>query len=71
MLVKMFVEVEGGVAVVRNNSNSQQPDYISSKKPLTLLLNSAQTIKTTITNRLLLKTSNQTTNVFTTIKKKI
>ena len=38
-----MVEEEAGVAVVRNDSNNEQTPYISSKKPSTLPLNSAQT----------------------------
>ena len=37
------------MAVVRNNSNNEQTPYISSKKPSTLLLNSAQTTNKHIT----------------------
>ena len=48
MLLRMFEE-EGGVAVVRNNSNDEQAPYISPKKPSTLPLNSAQTINKHIT----------------------
>ena len=40
---------EGGVAVVRNNSNDEQTPYISTKKPSTLPLNSAQTTNEHIT----------------------
>ena len=42
MLLRM-IEEEGGVAVVRNNSNDEQTPYIPLKKPSTLPLNSAQT----------------------------
>ena len=42
MLLRM-IEEEGEVAVVRNDSNDEQTPYISSKKPSTLPLNSAQT----------------------------
>ena len=42
MLLRM-IEEEGGVAVVRNNSNDEQTPYISLKKPSTLPLNGAQT----------------------------
>ena len=46
MLLRMFEE-EGGVAVVRNNSNNERTSYISPKKPSTLPLNSAQTYNKT------------------------
>ena len=42
MLLRMFKE-EGGVAVVKNNSNDEQVPYISPKKPSTLPLNNTQT----------------------------
>ena len=48
ILLRMFGE-EGGVAVVRNNSNNEQTPYISSKKPSTLPLNGAQTTNKHIT----------------------
>ena len=48
MLLRM-VEEEGGVAVVRNNSNDEQAPYISPKKPSTLPLNTAQTTNKHIT----------------------
>ena len=48
MLLRMFEEEEG-VAVVRNDSNDEATPYISSKKPSTLLLNSAQTTNEHIT----------------------
>ena len=48
MLLRM-IEEEGGVAVVRNDSNNEQTPYISPKKPLTLPLNSAQTTNKHIT----------------------
>ena len=42
MLLRMF-EAEGGVAVVRNDSNNEQTPYIPLKEPSTLPLNGAQT----------------------------
>ena len=48
MLLRM-IEEEGGVAVVRNDSNDEPTPYISSKKPSTLPLNSAQTTDKHIT----------------------
>ena len=48
MLLRMFEE-EGGVDVVRNNSNDKQTPYISPKKPSTLPLNNARTTNKRIT----------------------
>ena len=48
MLLRM-IEEEGGVAVVRNDSNNEPTPYISSKEPSTLPLNGAQTIYKHIT----------------------
>ena len=61
MLLRI-IEEEGGVAVVRNDSNNEPTPYKSPKKPSTLPLNGAQTTNKHITAQLFHQKNSHTLN---------